>query len=140
MRSSVLFTSLAIFSILPPLSSAAEPAAERTAEPAAERAAAELDARLASLFVGDQGLTADKVAAKALETSYDVRAAQAELGAASARVTQALWAYVPRLSGSARYVRLSPLDAVSLGNLVTVGDGPAGPIAAGTTLNRTPLA
>ena len=140
MRSSVLFTSLAIFSILPPLSSAAEPAAERTAEPAAERAAAELDARLASLFVGDQGLTADKIAAKALETSYDVRAAQAELGAASARVTQALWAYVPRLSGSARYVRLSPLDAVSLGNLVTVGDGPAGPIAAGTTLNRTPLA
>jgi outer membrane protein TolC len=132
MRSSVLFTSLAIFSIFPPLSSAAEPAAER--------AAAELDARLASLFVGDLGLTADKVAAKALETSYDVRAAQAELGAASARVTQALWAYVPRLSGSARYVRLSPLDAVSLGNLVTVGDGPAGPIAAGTTLNRTPLA
>lgn len=144
MRTSVLFTSLAIFS-LPPLRSAAEPAAqpstETAAQPAAEQSgAAELDAKLASLFVGERGLTADQVAAKALDTSYDVRAAQAELGAASARLTQALWAYVPRLSGSARYVRLSPLDAVSLGNLVTVGDGPAGPIAAGTTLNRTPLA
>ncbi|MFO0724459.1 MAG: TolC family protein [Myxococcota bacterium] len=108
----------------------------------AEAAPAEpdLDQRLAALFVGPSGLTAASVAAKARDTGWEIRAAAHELEAARAGVTEALWAYVPRLSGSARYVRLSPLDPVSLGNLVTVGAGPAGPIAAGTELIRTPLA
>lgn len=56
------------------------------------------------------GLTADKAAELAKATSTDVAARQASLAASAAKVDQAIISWLPRLSGVARYTRLSPID------------------------------
>jgi len=63
-------------------------------------------------------LTADDVARRAQATSYEVRARADERAAAEAAVDQAMAAYLPRLSGVARYTRLSEIPTTSLGMLV----------------------
>jgi outer membrane protein TolC len=77
-----------------------------------------LDSKLGRVLGASGGLTSSAVAARAESTSFDVKARQAELEAAAAGVDQALVAYFPRLSGTARYTRLSSIEATSLGNLV----------------------
>src|SRR5689334_9276340 len=77
-----------------------------------------LDSKLGRVLGASGGLTSSTVAARAESTSFDVKAKQAELEAAAAGVDQALVAYFPRLSGTARYTRLSSIEATSLGNLV----------------------
>ncbi|MCU0685622.1 MAG: TolC family protein, partial [Polyangiaceae bacterium] len=89
------------------------------ARPADARAAAAadadtLEAHLASQFSATGGLTADEVAQKAVATSFDVRARQAEIEAATAAVDQAVYAYYPRLTLTASYTRLSPITAPPL--------------------------
>jgi outer membrane protein TolC len=74
-----------------------------------------LEARLGAQFVPTGGLTAEEVAQKAASTSFDVRARQAEIEAASAVVDQAVYAYFPRLTLGASYTRFSPITAPSLG-------------------------
>jgi len=56
------------------------------------------------------GLTLDEVARLALKTKPSLRAKQAELAAASARVDQALVNYFPRVSVAFTYTRLSPVE------------------------------
>jgi outer membrane protein TolC len=63
-------------------------------------------------------LTADEVAQRAQSTSFEVKARTDEQVAAQAAVDQALVGYLPRLSGSLRYTRLSEVPASSLGNIV----------------------
>jgi outer membrane protein len=63
-------------------------------------------------------LTADDVARRAQATSYEVRARADERAAAESAVDQTMAAYLPRLSGAARYTRLSDVKATSLGMLV----------------------
>ncbi len=72
---------------------------------------AALEEQLTALIGRPDGLTADQAAARARETSYDVRAKKADAKAAQAIVDQATAAYVPRLKGTASYQRTS---AVSL--------------------------
>jgi outer membrane protein TolC len=60
------------------------------------------------------GLTADRVAARAIETSLAVRAAHANIEAASASRTEAGVAMIPQITLSARYTRLSPITQPSL--------------------------
>jgi outer membrane protein TolC len=60
------------------------------------------------------GLTADRVAARAVRTSLAVRAAQANIEAASASRTEAGVAMIPQVTLSARYTRLSPITQPSL--------------------------
>jgi outer membrane protein TolC len=63
-------------------------------------------------------LSADEVARRAQSTSFEVAARSDERAAAQAAVDQALASYLPRLSGSLRYTRLSNVPASSLGNVV----------------------
>ena len=74
-----------------------------------------LDARLKALVGRPGGLTSDEVGRRAETSSFDVRARQKDVEAASAGVDQALVAYFPRLTLLGRYTRLSPLDSVPLG-------------------------
>lgn len=103
-------------------------AAPETAE---QDATATLESKLGTVMGRPGGLTADVVATRAEATSFDVVSKRQELEAAAAQVDQALVAYFPRLSGTARYTRLSPLDPPSLGYLTTAVDNttmrPVGP-------------
>jgi outer membrane protein len=84
-------------------------------------------------------LTADEVARRAEATSYEIRARADERQAAQATVDQALAAYLPRLSGVARYTRLSDVKATSLGNLVVAPDAQPGNNPDPTRLLAMPL-
>jgi outer membrane protein len=72
------------------------------------------------------GLTADEVADRAQASSYTVRARTASRAAADSAVDQANAAFLPRLSGIARYTRLSSLTPPVLGNIVVAPGTPAG--------------
>lgn len=74
-----------------------------------------LDEKLQSLMARPGGLTADEAARRAEERSIDVTIRRAEIDSAAAQVDQAFVAFFPRLSGLARYSRLSPVDAGTLG-------------------------
>jgi outer membrane protein TolC len=98
-----------------------------------------LDSKLGSVLGAPGGLTSDVVSARAEATSFDIKEKQADLQAAAAGVDQALVGYFPKLSGVARYTRLSPIDQPSLGTLVAVPNAMQGPIPAGTPLVAVPL-
>jgi outer membrane protein len=85
------------------------------------------------------GLTADEVAQRAAVSSREVAARGEENLAAQAGVDQANAGYIPRLSGLARYTRLSSIEQPSLGTLVAAPPGTPNPIPAGTPLVAVPL-
>jgi outer membrane protein len=85
------------------------------------------------------GLTSDQVAKKATATSYATEQKRQEVAVAAANLDRAVYDFVPRLSGSASYFRLSDVEAQSLGNLVVAPGAPAGPLPAGQTLVAAPL-
>jgi outer membrane protein len=89
--------------------------------------AASLDERLETLLGRPGGLTADEAAKRAAATSFEVRAKAADLDAAVAGVNQAIVAFFPRLSATARYTRLSNLEQ-SLGPIVVAPTSPEGPL------------
>ncbi|MFO0678323.1 MAG: TolC family protein [Polyangiaceae bacterium] len=91
-----------------------DPAAPPPAAPALPEKS-QLDGRLDALFRGGKGLTSDEAAKRAEETSLAVRAKQQSTAAADAKVDQAKFAFLPQLTGSARYTRLSPIDPPSIG-------------------------
>ena len=98
--------------------------------------------RLAALTPVAGGWTADTAGGKARATSTDVAIRQESLRAAAARVDQALVQFFPRLSGVARYTRLSALPDTSGGfNLVAPLNPatPAGPLPTGAPLALFPL-
>jgi outer membrane protein TolC len=66
------------------------------------------------LQTSPSGLTADQVGARAVATSFTAKAYEQTLRAAAARVDQAWSAYLPRLTGTARYTRLSSFTPPSL--------------------------
>lgn len=88
------------------------PATPVPATPAAES----LEARLLATFNRPGGLTAEEVGRRAAATSPDVRARQQEVAAAAATVDQTIAQFLPRISGTARYVRLSDITPPSLGS------------------------
>jgi outer membrane protein TolC len=85
-------------------------------------------------------LTADEVARRAAATSHELRARADERLAAEAAVEQALSAYLPRLSGVARYTRLSQVKTTPLGNLVVAPDAQPGSNPDPNRLVAMPLA
>lgn len=91
------------------------------------------------LAITPGGLTADAVALRAASTSFEVQGRAAEARAAEASVSQADAAYLPRLSGGARYARLSPIEQPALGTLVAAPGVPPGPLAPGAALVAVPL-
>jgi outer membrane protein len=79
------------------------------------------------------GLTAEWVGRRAAETSYSAKAARENVRSAAARVDQAWAAFLPRLTGTFKYTRLSDFTPPSLGSGSLVGT-PAPP----GTPNPTP--
>jgi len=81
----------------------------------------QLDAAQA-LEVKPGGLTADAVAKRAVKTSPTVRARQAEIDAAQAKVDDAVAKFIPRLTLKASYNRLSEVNNALEGFLVGTGE------------------
>ena len=138
LSSCVLVSSVAVQSF------AQEPAPPAPPEPPEEAPLPKvesLEAKLAALMGRPGGLTAREVGRRAALNSLDARAKQAELAAASADVDRAVIGYLPRLTLSARYTHLSPVDAQSFGpkgvNLVATPAGP-GPLPPGAPLVGVP--
>ncbi|HMR05803.1 MAG TPA: hypothetical protein PKA88_08495, partial [Polyangiaceae bacterium] len=75
----------------------------------------DFEAKIRSMVARPNGMTAATAARMSERTSLDVKAKRAELSAAEAELDQAVVAYAPRLTLTARYVRLSPIDAQGLG-------------------------
>ncbi|HEY0712583.1 MAG TPA: TolC family protein, partial [Polyangia bacterium] len=69
-------------------------------------------AALRTLLRGTGGLTSAEAAKRAAATSWEVAARRSGSTAAKAKEDQATAGFWPRLQGSARYTRLSPLDPV----------------------------
>jgi outer membrane protein TolC len=83
------------------------------------------------------GLTAEQVGQRASATSYTAKAAEETLRGAAARVDEAWAAFLPRLTATARYTRLSNFTPPSFGTgSVVVTPAPASdtPLPAGTPL------
>jgi outer membrane protein TolC len=68
------------------------------------------------------GLTAEQAGTRAGATSWNARASMESLRAASARANEAWASYLPRLSGVAKYTRLSNFTPPSLGTIVATTD------------------
>jgi len=87
------------------------------------------------------GWTADAVGVRARKTSFDVAAKEASLRSAEAKVTAAIVAFFPRLSGLASYTRYQSLAQPSLGTLLEPTHAvPPGPVNLTTTpISAIPL-
>ncbi len=86
------------------------------------------------------GLRVADVVRAVLDTSHDRAARVAEVAAARAQIDRVTMAFVPRVTLSASYTRLSPIDAPRLGVLVAPGDQTAsGLLAPGSPLVAVPL-
>jgi outer membrane protein TolC len=92
--------------------------------------------------INDQpgGLTAEQAGRAASTVSPDAEAAQAKVDSANASVNQVTWKYLPRLTLSASYTRLSNQPTVqnALGSLVVTDQTTAGPIGPGSQLIAAP--
>jgi outer membrane protein TolC len=130
----------------PPASAAPAPAAAppaATAQPgtaattattttATAAASTKADPIATALAAQPGGLTLDDVAKLALKTKPSLRAKEAELKQAAAKVDQAFVGYFPRVSLTGSYVRLSEVTT-SLGNGSLLGvQGPSGLVNVGT--------
>ena len=106
---------------------------------AAEPSPSPLDTKINEQTSQGSGLTSDEVVKRAKATSFELRGEQEKIRAATAAVDQALAGYIPRLTVTGRYTRLSSITQGDLGTLVAApGVGP-GPIPAGTPLVNVPL-
>jgi len=76
-----------------------------------------LTKKLDALIGRPHGLTADKVAERAVATSFDVQSKRQEVAAAAADANRAAINFAPRLTTQASYTRLSPIDATQIGTL-----------------------
>ena len=85
------------------------------------------------------GLTADEAARRAQTTSGDVGARGAEVDVAAAAVAQARLAFFPWLAGTARYTRLSNIEAPLLGVWVVAPGAGSGPLPGNTPLVNVPV-
>ncbi len=109
------------------------------ATPSVARAASTFDQDVAREVAVPGGLTAREVAGRASGASHTVSARRAELEAAAAGVDRAVAAYLPRVTLSGRYTRLSDPGGSDAGNIVVAPGSPAGPLPPGAPLVSVPL-
>ncbi|MEZ4370201.1 MAG: TolC family protein [Polyangiaceae bacterium] len=102
------------------------------APPAAKSDAQQLHERLKALLAKPGGLTARQASAQAIATSNELKQSEADVKSAVADKDQAEVGYLPRVTLTARYTRLSEVDTQSLGTLVATTQ--AGPVAPGQPL------
>lgn len=103
------------------LASSAAARAQEALPPATSDMATPVPVPMELLQVKPGGLTADQAAARAAATSWNARAAQDNLAGAAARLDQAWAAFLPRLTGTGRYSRLSDLTPPTFGGGSLVG-------------------
>lgn len=122
-------------------------AAEASAAPAGSGSArvSMMEARIARILPTASGWTAEQAGQRARKVNYDVAAKNEALRAAAAKVDQATLNYFPRLTGTARYTRLSRITPPSLGGgggsqVVAVGPNvvPGQPLPANPVLIAAP--
>jgi outer membrane protein TolC len=112
--------------------------------PAPTDAAAPLPVPVELLQVRPGGLTADQAGARAATSSWNAKASEETLRGAAARVDEAWASFLPRLTGVAKYTRLSEFSPPSVfsapGNLVATLQPPGPfPVVPGTTLVSAPI-
>jgi outer membrane protein len=112
--------------------------AGREAAAQESKSADPINTRLSSAF-SDRGLRADDVAKRAVLTSHDVKSKGQVVLASEASLDQAKNDYIPRLTITGKYTRLSPIDQPAFGNIVSAPTSPSGPVPAGTPLVNVPL-
>ncbi|MDC0681162.1 TolC family protein [Sorangium atrum] len=118
--------------VTPPPAPAPPPAGQpQPAVAAAQPAAPKADPLATALAPQPGGLTPDDVAKAALQTRASLRAKQADLRAASAKVDQAMVNFFPRLTATATYTRLSEVESAGLGGGGIVGASSEGLIKVG---------
>jgi outer membrane protein TolC len=94
----------------PAVPTPAEAAKKAPAPTTGMGADAAFDQEVAALF-GGSGLTADEAARRSTAVSPETKRKAAELAEAKARVRSTKLAYVPQLTGSFQYTRLSDIDS-----------------------------
>lgn len=85
------------------------------------------------------GLTSEEVARRATRTSLAIEEKKHDIEAAQAQVDKSFYDFLPRLSLSGSYYRLSPITNPSLGNLVLAPGAAEGPLPPGAQLAAAPL-
>lgn len=130
----LLVTASLAAALLAPLAASAEESASSGARP--NRGT--FESRLSSLQGVAGGLRADEAARRASAASVHAAELSEDLRSAAARLDQAILAYFPQLSLSARYTHLSPIVPPPSGGGVAVDPAlPTGPIPPGTQLFKT---
>ena len=107
--------------------------------PSVAQAESSFDHDLAREVAVPGGLTARQVTSRASSASHTVSARRAEVEAAAAGVDRALSAYMPRVTLSGRYARLSDPGTSEASNIVVAPGSPAGPLPPGAPLVNAPL-
>ena len=121
-----------------PTDAAASDAPQVTSAPKA----ATIETQLATLTGRPGGLTSETAAARAASSSIDVRAREADVGAAEAETDRVLYTSLPRLNLLARYTRLSRIGDQAFGpesGALVVTSEPPGPLAPGAPLIGIPV-
>jgi outer membrane protein len=125
----------------PPPTLAPPPAAPGAAGPDAPvgKVTQALQDKLETMMRGN-GLTANEVARRAVQSSAQITAKRRSIESAQASVDQAKASFYPALNLTARYTRLSDIAVPNLGNIVVPPPGtPTGQIGADTPLFAYPL-
>jgi outer membrane protein len=92
-----------------------------------------LQAKLENMMHGN-GLTANEVAQRAVQNSYQVAAKRKAIESTDASLSQAKAGYWPSLTLSARYTRFSDITVPNLGVVAVPVDQQVGPLPAGAPL------
>jgi outer membrane protein TolC len=116
--------------LLSPLFGGSVHAEERTA----------FETRFAGVNARPGGLVAATVASAAARSSHDVRARLADVDAAASGTTLVWKAFLPSVGVTARYTRLSPIEAAPIGTVVVAPTAGAGLVPAGSPLVNAPIA
>jgi len=98
-----------------------------------------LQEKLETMMRGN-GLTANEVAARAVKNSAQIVAKRRSIEAAQGSLDQVEASFYPQLNLSARYTRLSSIQAPNLGVIAAPADGQTGVLPAGQTFVGVPLA
>lgn len=97
--------------------------------------------RLHERVAREGGLTGAEAARRAVLTSTESRAREADIEAAESEIQRADVGYFPRVTMTGRYTRLSPIDPPTIGpgqGSLVVTPAPAGPLPAGAPLVAVP--
>ncbi len=90
--------------------------------------------QVAALTGKSGGLTSQQVAARVLEKNPDLAAKRAEVAQAARQVDQSIADFLPKLSLTAKYARLNPIEGEPMGPFVVAPGASDGPVPAGSTL------